>query len=206
MRTPKAKGPLETAHESRMGRVAMSPAFLGGLVGTLMSFLAVRVMTTRWHHRAAAVWHEQTMILVQPPIRRLIAPAVVGFSAIGITIGLVRTAGPVYWPIVAFVVVLVGVGSAVVAVINHRRVAMCRTAIELRGIWGRRVAWLDVEKVEAFVLPKRSLVIFTGKDGKTIAVDSTLYGWEEFVEKAPELGRAAGKQLEEAVARVRGTP
>lgn len=161
-------------------------------------------MNVRWRHEPEAQWEADTMVLVQPSIRRALAFCMLGVIPLVLFIGWLkgfRSASD--GSIVAAAVLL---ASSLIWAAASRTIAITATAIELRGIAGRRIRWKDVETVKGVVTPKRSFVIVTGKNRKIIAVDSTLYGWEEFVEKVPKLARGAGPSLREAIRTVQGTP
>lgn len=186
----------------------MSPVLVGLICGVVSSSIALRLMNMRWRHRREAVWAGKAMVLEQPGIRRHLAIAIIAlFPPLMLMVSLVRGPdSPLTLSMILFGAIVCAFAAWAVWAAGSRSITISPKAIEFHGLWGRRLPWTDIDKIEAFLLPKRSFVIFTGKNGKAIAVDSTLYGWEEFVEKAPKLARRAGPSLHQAIDRVRGTP
>jgi hypothetical protein len=93
-------------------------------------------------------------------------------------------------------------GGWVLWALGKREIAVSEKGIELRGVGGRRVAWTDLDKVETYLFARRSALVFKGKGGQSVPVDSSLNGWEEFVEKAPDMAGQARPALERALARI----
>jgi len=184
-----------------------SPVFfatLGAVVGSLFSYLGVRLMNMRWRHRTQAEWVGREMLLKQPPIRSWLGVGAFIFVLIMLPIGAVvrGPSKPTTLPTVAF---LVSLGVAVGALgwaMGRRRITVSSGAIELHGIWGRRIAWSELATVQAFSVPHRTMLVFSRGEGKAIAVDSTYYGWEEFLEKVSEIAPLAGPKVARAMERL----
>ena len=181
-------------------------ALLGGVVGSLFSYVGVRLMNVRWKHRSQVEWAGGAMLLKQPPIRQWLGIGVIALIPVvlGISVVLRGPANPVTLPMVAIVVVaFVGVG-ALVRAIGRRTIAISPDAVELKGFGGRRIAWSQLATIHPTSVqnPRRQVLIFRDRDGKAIALDSTYYGWEEFLERVSEIAPAVGSKVARAMDRL----
>jgi hypothetical protein len=105
-------------------------------------------------------------------------------------------------PMAVFIAALGVVVGASVWMIARRIVTVGPEAIELKGIFGRRIVWAQIATVQAFRFPHRTVIVFCRDHGKAIAVDSTYYGWEEFLEKLSEIAPKAGSKVATAIRRL----
>jgi hypothetical protein len=171
------------------------------LISIVASFLAVKLMNIRWRHRTEAQWESETMLLVQPSIRRFL-----GIWMLGIVGVVVLVAWHIGWLSLSRGLIAVGVWlpmAGLIWTVGRRKIAVSSGFVEARGLAGRRISWRDLEAVEGVVRDKRSFVIFKAENGSVVPVDSTLYGWEEFLEKAPDVARDAGADLQKAIRSVK---
>jgi hypothetical protein len=180
----------------------LSAAVLGAAVGSLFSFVGVRLMNVRWRHRTRAEWVGREMLLKQPPIRKWVGVGVFATVLMMLPVGAVvrGPSNPTTFPMVVFLLGLAGNVGALGWAIGRRMIAVNSDAIELKGVWGRRIAWSELANVQAFSVPHRQVLVFSRGQGKAIALDSTYYGWEEFLEKVSEIAPKAGRRVAQAMA------
>jgi hypothetical protein len=105
------------------------------------------------------------------------------------------------------VVLLVGMGLLAVVLgwaIGRRTIVISSDAIELKGAWGRQIPWSDLTSVDALVAAPdhRKVLVFRDRKGRAIALDSTYYGWEDFLEKVSEIAPQAGSKVARAMKRL----
>jgi len=179
---------------------------IGAMAGSLTGYVGVRLMNLRWRHHTRAEWVGGEMLLKQPPIRSrlgigLIAslPAILGVGAV-----IRGPTNPTTFPMIAFLVASGILAGGVLWAIGRRLIIVSSDAIELHGIWGRRISWSDLTSVDALIAAPhhRKLLVFRARKGVTIAVDSTYYGWEEFLEKVSEIAPQAGSKIARAMERL----
>ena len=182
---------------------------VGGVSGSLAAYVGVRLMNMRWRHRPQAEWVDgETMVLRQPPIRQWAGAFALAFLVVLLPVAKV-TRGPSNPTTLPMVLLLLGLAVLVGImgwVIGRRRISVDSEAIELSGANGRRITWSQVAEVHAIRVPQGKMLVFSRGHGKAIAVDSSYYGWEEFLEKLSEIAPEAGSKVARAIKRLeRGT-
>jgi hypothetical protein len=87
-------------------------------------------------------------------------------------------------------------------VFGRRRIRVGTEASEFVGFYGRRIAWSEFAEVHAARVLQGKMVVFSRGHGKAIAVGSSYYGWEEFLEKLSNIAPVAGSKVARAMKRL----
>ncbi len=181
-------------------------AILGGTVGALASFAGVRLMNMRWRHRTRVEWVGGQMLLRQPTIRPWLGVGLFVLVLVMLPVAQVARgpSNPLTVPIIAILVAVGLIGGVVGWTIGRRTVIVGPQGIELHGVYGRRIPWSELDTVQAFsVPPHRKMLLFRKGHGLAIALDSTYYGWEEFLERVSEIAPGVGAKVDRAMAQLK---